>query len=62
MTVNGSLFSIWIRGSPSIKAINLLNEVNAVDKLYVYEKIGRLNGNVLSAVNVENSGGLYEDG
>lgn len=37
-----------------MKAVNLLNEVNAVDKLYVYEKIGRLNGNVLSVVNVEN--------
>ena len=29
-----------------MKPINLLDEVNAVDKLYVYEKIGRLNGNV----------------
>ncbi len=37
-----------------MKAVNLLNEVNAVEKLYVYEKIGRLNGNVLSVVNVEN--------
>ncbi len=37
-----------------MKAVNLLDEVNAVEKLYVYEKIGRLNGNVLSVVNVEN--------
>lgn len=37
-----------------MKPINLLNEVNAVEKLYVYEKIGRLNGNVISVVNVEN--------
>ncbi|MCI5905419.1 MAG: cupin domain-containing protein [Oscillospiraceae bacterium] len=37
-----------------MKTINLLNEVNAVGKLYVYEKVGRLNGNVLSVVNVEN--------
>lgn len=37
-----------------MKSVNLLNEVNAVEKLYVYEKIGRLNGNVLSVVNVEN--------
>lgn len=37
-----------------MKPVNLLNEVNAVEKLYVYEKIGRLNGNVLSVVNVEN--------
>lgn len=36
-----------------MKAINSLDEVNAVEKLYVYEKIGRLNGNVLSVVNVE---------
>ncbi len=40
--------------SGNLKAVNLLDEVNAVDKLYVYEKIGRLNGNVLSVVNVEN--------
>lgn len=37
-----------------MKPINLLNEVNAIEKLYVYEKIGRLNGNVISVVNVEN--------
>lgn len=37
-----------------MKPINLLNEVNAVGKLYVYEKVGRFNGNVLSVVNVEN--------
>jgi mannose-6-phosphate isomerase-like protein (cupin superfamily) len=37
-----------------MKAVNLLNEVNAVDKLYVYEKVGRLNGHVISVVNVEN--------
>lgn len=37
-----------------MKPLNLLNEVNAVEKLYVYEKVGRFNGNVLSVVNVEN--------
>ena len=37
-----------------MKAVNLLDKVNAVEKLYIYEKIGRLNGNVLSVVNVEN--------
>ena len=37
-----------------MKAINLLNEVNKVDKLYVYQKIAELNGNILSVVNVEN--------
>lgn len=34
--------------------INILNEVNALDKLYVYKKIGRLNGHMLSVVQVEN--------
>lgn len=37
-----------------MKAVNLLDEVNSVERLYVYEKIGSLNGNVLSVVNVEN--------
>ncbi len=37
-----------------LKPVNILNKVNAVDKLYVYEKIGRFNGNVLSVVNVAN--------
>ncbi|MDO5557977.1 MAG: cupin domain-containing protein [Oscillospiraceae bacterium] len=31
---------------------NLLNEVNSVDELYVYKKIARMNGNVLSVVQV----------
>ena len=34
--------------------VNLLKKANSIDKLYVYEKVGRLNGNVLSVVNVEN--------
>lgn len=34
--------------------INLKNEVNAIDDLYVYKKIGALNHNVLSVVQVEN--------
>ena len=37
-----------------MEKINLLESVNSVDELYVYEKIGRLNGNVLSVVKVEN--------
>lgn len=37
-----------------MKKVNLLNEVNALNKLYVYKKIGRLNGNILSVVQVEN--------
>lgn len=34
--------------------INLLAEANKVNQLYVYEKVGRLNGHTLSVVNVEN--------
>ena len=33
---------------------NLLAEVNSVGGLYLYKKIARLNGNVLSVVQVEN--------
>lgn len=34
--------------------INLLAEANKVSQLYVYEKVGRMNGHTLSVVNVEN--------
>ena len=34
--------------------VNLMDAVNAIKGLYVYDKIGRLNGNVLSVVQVEN--------
>lgn len=37
-----------------MKSLNLLNEAKQLDELYVYKKIGLLNGNVLSVVNVEN--------
>ncbi len=37
-----------------MEAVNLLNEAKQLDELYVYKKIGLLNGNVLSVVNVEN--------
>ncbi|MBW7571356.1 cupin domain-containing protein [Caproiciproducens faecalis] len=37
-----------------LEKVNLKSAVDAVDKLYVYEKIGRLNGHSLSVVNVEN--------
>ena len=37
-----------------MEKINLLQKVNSVEGLYLYEKIGRLNGNVLSVVQVEN--------
>ena len=34
--------------------VNLKQAVEAVEKLYVYEKVGKLNGHTLSVVNVEN--------
>ncbi len=34
--------------------VNLKDAVNAVPQLYIYDKIGRLNGHVLSVVQVEN--------
>ena len=37
-----------------LEKINLKKTALAVEKLYVYEKIGRLNGHILSVVNVEN--------
>ncbi len=37
-----------------VQKVNLKNEVDAVDSLYVYQKIGRLNQHVLSVVRVEN--------
>ena len=37
-----------------LKKVNLRDEVNSVDGLYIYKKIGFLNGHVLSAVQVEN--------
>ena len=37
-----------------LEKVNLKSAVDAVDKLYVYEKIGRLNEHDLSVVNVEN--------
>lgn len=37
-----------------MKKVNLKAAVDAVNKLYVYDKIGELNGHILSVVNVEN--------
>lgn len=37
-----------------MKPVNILDEANLTEKLYVYKKVGRLNGHVLSVVNVEN--------
>ncbi|MFL0269374.1 cupin domain-containing protein [Clostridium sp. WILCCON 0202] len=36
-----------------LEKVNLKSSVYSVDKLYVYDKIGQLNGHVLSVVNVE---------
>lgn len=37
-----------------LKKVHLRSAVNSVDKLYVYDKVGQLNGHTLSVVNVEN--------
>ena len=37
-----------------MNVINLKQEAHALDKLYMYENVGRLNGHMLSVVNVEN--------
>ena len=36
-----------------LNKVNLANSAHAIEKLYMYEKVGRLNGHVLSVVNVE---------
>ena len=35
-----------------MEKVNLLEAVNAIQQLYVYEKVGFLNGNILSVVQV----------
>lgn len=37
-----------------LEKVNLKSAANLVEILYVYDKVGRLNGHVLSVVNVEN--------
>ncbi|MCL2165035.1 MAG: cupin domain-containing protein [Oscillospiraceae bacterium] len=37
-----------------LEKVNLREAVNAVEMLYVYDKVGHLNGHILSVVNVEN--------
>lgn len=37
-----------------LKKVNIKDEVNAVDGLYLYKKVGLLNSHVLSVVQVEN--------
>ncbi len=36
-----------------LRKVNLKDAVHQVESLFVYEKIGRLNGHILSVVNVE---------
>jgi len=36
-----------------LNKVNLIKSAHAVEELYTYEKVGRLNGHVLSVVNVE---------
>lgn len=37
-----------------MEAVNLLKEVNDLEQLYVYKKVGYLNSHILSVVQVEN--------
>ncbi len=37
-----------------LEKINLKSRVDSIEKLFIYDKVGRLNGHVLSVVNVEN--------
>jgi len=37
-----------------MQKVNLLESVKSVDKLYVYSKVAKMNGQTISVVNVEN--------
>lgn len=37
-----------------MQAVNLTTEVDSIPDLYMYQKVGVLNGHILSVVNVEN--------
>lgn len=37
-----------------LEKVNIKQAVNAIEKLYVYNKVGHLNNHVLSIVRVEN--------
>ena len=37
-----------------MSVVNLKQAAHALERLYVYDKVGKLNGHMLSAVNVEN--------
>lgn len=37
-----------------LKKVNVLEEANSVEGLYIYKKVGRFNGNIISVVQVAN--------
>jgi len=37
-----------------LEKVNLKDEVNSVDGLYIYKKVGKMNGHTVSVVQVEN--------
>jgi len=37
-----------------LEKVNLKDEVNSVDGLYIYKKVGKMNGHIVSVVQVEN--------
>ena len=37
-----------------LKKVNLIDEVNGIENLYVYKKIAKLNEHILNVVRVEN--------
>jgi mannose-6-phosphate isomerase-like protein (cupin superfamily) len=43
-----------IGGKAMLQKVNLKDAAHQVERLFVYEKIGKLNGHTLSVVNVEN--------
>jgi len=45
---------IWKEHKKMMEVVNLKKEVDAIDELYVYKKIGQLNKHILSVVCVEN--------
>lgn len=48
-------YKIYLTGGfIMLSKVNLIDEVNNIDQLYVYKKIGRLNKHVISVVQVEN--------
>ena len=50
------LLKSWVRKGKSeiLEKVNLKDEVNSVDGLYIYKKVGKMNGHTVSVVQVEN--------